>query len=147
MSEQVTLSLGTTVGISPDLPRSYDEAGFLALSYTLIKGVRDAGDINEQHNTITRSPLGLDYSYQERVGFVLPTLSWDIVRLKGNVGQGLLKEAIFKPAHSFRIEHADGEQLFFTATVRTRRRIIVDGSTISAWRYELDLQSKIVEVD
>lgn len=146
MSERVTLSVGTTIGISPLLPRSYDEDGFLALFYTPIKGVRDAGEIDDRHDTITRSPLGLDYSYQERVSLVLPTLSWDVIRLASNAGQNLLKEAIFQPACSFQIEHSDGERLFFTAAVRARQRIIVDSSTISAWRYELDLQSRAVEV-
>lgn len=147
MTGQITLSVGTTVHISDSLPKSYGLEGFTDLTYTAIKGIRDAGDINEQHSTVTRSPLSLDYSYQERVGMALPTLSWEVIQLKGNAGQEMLKDAFSKPAHSFQIIHSDGEELFFAATVRARRRIIVNNSTISAWHYELCLQSKVVEAD
>lgn len=146
MSEQVSLAVGSIVSISKSMPASYDEMGFTRLGYIQIKGVRDAGEIAEQHEVITRKPIGLEYSYQERAGEVLPTLAWDVIRLKGNEGQRLLFDAFHLPAHSFQITHEDGTELYFTATVRSRRRVILDGSALLAYRFELDLQSRVIEV-
>lgn len=146
MTEQVSLAVGSIVSISESMPASYDAAGFNRLSYTPIKGLRDAGDIAEQHATSTRSLIGLDYSYQERAGEILPTLTWEVVRLKGNEGQQLLFDAFRKPAHSFQITHEDGTELYFTATVKSRRRINLNGSSVLAYRFELDLQCRVVEV-
>lgn len=146
MREQVSLAVGSIVGISERAPASYDAVGFRQLNYIPIKGLRDAGEIAELHEVIKRSPIGLDYSYQERAGEVLPTVVWEVVRLKGNKGQQLLFDAFRKPAHSFQITHEDGTELYFTATIRSRHRVILDGSTILAYRFELDLQSRVVEV-
>lgn len=146
MSEHVSLAVGTTVSISPTLPSTYDVAGYRALTYTPIKGVRDAGDIAEQHVTITRAPIHLNYSYQERVGRVLPSLSWEILRLKNNSGQQVLLDAFLGDAQAFQIEHADGTQLYFSATVKGRTRVIKEGSTLLAYRIELDVQREVIEV-
>ena len=76
----------------------------------------------------------------------MPILTWEVVRLKGNEGQRLLFDTFRKPAHSFQITHEDGTEFYFTATVKSRRRINLNGSRVLAYRFELDLQCRIVEV-
>lgn len=140
------LSMGSRLFISTRLPVDATKVEFYeSLPFVQIKGIRDGGEITEQHETITRNPISLDFSYQESVGEVLPTLNWEVIHLESDVGQRLLYDAFRLPAQAFCIKRPDQTQRFFTAKVRLRTDIIVDQSTLKGYRYELDLQSRILD--
>ena len=140
------LSMGSRFYISSRLPVDYTKVElYEGLPFVQIRGIRNGGEIAEQYETLARKPISLEFSYQEAVGEVLPTLTWEVVRLESDVGQRLLYEAFRLPAHAFCIKRPDQTQRFFIAKVRLRTDIIVDQSTLRGYRYELDLQSRVLD--
>lgn len=140
------LSMGSRLYISSRLPVDATKVQFYeSLPFVQIKGIRDGGEITEQYETLTRNPISLDFSYQEAVGEVLPTLTWEVIQLEKDAGQRLLYEAFRLPAQAFCIKRPDQTRRFFIAKVRFRTDIIVDQSTLKGYRYELDLQSRVLD--
>lgn len=140
------LSMGSRLYISTRLPVDDTKVEFYeSLPLVQIKGIRDGGEITEQHETLTRNPISLDFSYQEAVGEVLPSLTWEVIYLESDRGQRLLYDAFRLPAQAFCIKRPDRSQRFFIAKVRLRTDIIVDQSTLKGYRYELDLQCRVLD--
>lgn len=140
------VSMGTRIYISQQVPENTEKVvSYESLHYLQIRGIRNGGELIEQHETVTRRPISLSYAYQESVGEVLPSISWEVIKLPTDAGQQLLYEAFRQGVHAFCIRYTDGAKRFFVAKVRTRTDMIVDQSTMRGYRYELDLQSPIVD--
>jgi len=51
-------SAGTTISVVDSNPATYDQAGFEALTYSLIGEVTDLGEFGREYSAVTHNPLG-----------------------------------------------------------------------------------------
>lgn len=139
-------STGTTFAVCPLLPAAITLAGFQALPFTQIKGVRAAGDIGGQYQTMTRNDIGGAGIYQKRIGRVLGELPLELFRI-ADPGQIMLRGAFeASTSYSYRITQVDGLIMYFTAVCTSRLHGGFRESSIADTKMILSLDSKTIEI-
>lgn len=106
---------GTKLEISTELPETYDKAGYDALSWTQVKGVRIIGDIGKSYKTNTYHAFGMRMPTQKKYGPAEGSNNIEII-LVDDRGQEILLESIDGGAHSYRVKKPNEKALCFTAT-------------------------------
>lgn len=143
-------SLGTAYAISAAEPATYDEAGFVALSYTEIVGVTNIGDFGPTFEDVTDIPLvtgitehrkgGADY------GEFAPVASYDV----SDAGQilflsgvdGAEKDTVF----SHRVTLQDGTIFYVTGQIFAAPISVGDASSMVSITGNVKLNNKPVVV-
>ena len=148
-STNVQTAAGTTISVSAALPATHDAAGFVALTFTEVGEVTDAGDIPSRvYNEVTHSPLSqrevitLKGSYSQSPTTMV--IGDDI----SDAGQVLLKAgAASDDCYSFKVEYQNGDIDYFTALVFQFSKNLGDNNTIVGRTLQLNTQNDVVEVD
>lgn len=118
----VVVSNGSRLSICLALPAVATAAGFGALAFTPVRGVRTLGDLSEQRQTQSANVVGQDYPLVCKTFRSASEVSIEVFKL-ADAGQSLLRQAFDLPgAVSFRLEAPDGEVTWFTALVAGRGR-------------------------
>ena len=118
----VVVSNGARLSICLALPATATVAGFGALSFTPVRGVRTVGDLSEQWQTQSGDVVGRDYPVVSKTARNVAEVPIEVFKL-ADAGQSLLRQAFdLSGAVSFRIDAPDGEVTWFTALVVGRGR-------------------------
>ena len=141
-----TVSAGTAFAVSQELPATYDKAGFAALTYTRIRGVRSVGDLGKAYKTAPNNAIGLEVPQVRRVGLAAQALPLELARI-ADAGQTILRAAIdASVSYSYQLTQPDGMLLCFTAAVNSRIHGGFAPGSIADTKCTLDIDSFIVEV-
>jgi hypothetical protein len=141
-----TLASGTTFAVATALPATYDQAGFAALAYTQIRGVRAVGEIGKQWLTIPQNPIGSPRPTQRRVGLAAASVPLELIRI-ADAGQSILRAAIdVVVSYSYRQTQSDGSLSYFTAAAISRMNGGIASGGIADTKVTLDIDSVVIEV-
>lgn len=140
-----TVASGTTLSVSQALPATVNQAGFAALAYTQIRGMRSIPDIGEQYQTQPDNTIGRVRPVNRKVGLAALSLPLELIRI-ADVGQMVLRAALtMSVSYSYRLTQVDGLVMYFTAGA-TSRMLGGFSSGIADTKIMLEIDSAIIEV-
>ncbi|PIG31059.1 hypothetical protein CLU93_5411 [Janthinobacterium sp. 35] len=138
---------GSTLAVSQATPADVTAAGFAALSYTQIKGVKVVGEVGTQYATSTRNCIGLARPYQAMAGLAELSLQVELIRI-ADAGQDVLRAMVgLESACSYRATRPDGSLIYFTAQVNGLMNGSFTSGSIAEQRCNMAVLSKVIEVD
>ena len=136
---------GTLFYISASLPATYDSAGYAALAWTQIRGVRSIGDLGAAYETFESNVIG-GIHHNKRSGKAINTIQLEVIKID-DAGQTLLKSAFNSTAsYSYRCVAVDGAIYYFTAGCSYRMNNAGQSATIADIKTTLELDSELLEV-
>lgn len=138
---------GSTLAMSLSTPVTVSAAGFEALSYTQIKGVKIIGELGTQYATTTRNYIGLERPYQAMSGLAELSLQVELIRI-ADAGQDVLRSVVgINSACSYRATRPDGSVIYFTAQVNGLMNGGFTPTSIAEQKCNMAVLSKVIEVD
>ncbi|MGR2664275.1 hypothetical protein ACUXVY_22030 [Chromobacterium haemolyticum] len=142
---QPTLAAGTELAISLALPVMADAAGFTALGFTRVRGVRTVGDMAEQWQTSVTNLANRSYPHVAKTWPSAIQQDIDLLHVD-DAGQALLMQAFGQrgPA-AFRLAQPAGG-FWFTALVTSRAIGGRSPDALLARRFTLVLTAPPIEV-
>ncbi len=140
-----TVANGTTFATSPASPATIDEAGFVALTYTPIRGIRSVGDIGVQHETALRNVAGATRPVQCPIGAAAFSLRVELFKVD-DPGQNMLRAAAVAPdTLSFCLTAPDGAVTYFTGAPSSALGGGFTAGSIADTKVTIEIDSEIVE--
>ena len=138
---------GSTLAVSRATPADITVAGFAALGYTQIKGVKVIGELGTQYATTTRNYIGLERPYQAMSGLAELSLQIELIRI-ADAGQDVLRSVVgLESACSYRAMRPDGSLIYFTAQVNALMNGGFTPTSIAEQKCNMAVLSKVIEVD
>ena len=110
---------GTTLAISAGVPATFDDAGFVALSYSPIGEVTDiGGNLGREFDLVTHQPLATRATQKIKGGYNSGSATITMALDEDASGQILCAAALQSDnAYSFKLTRQDGSIRFFRAMV------------------------------
>lgn len=141
----VNINAGAQLKISAALPSSLDLAGFAALAYTPVRGVKQVDELERSYRTAECYPMGARQPYARRIGLNAYAVGVTLYRL-ADPGQTLLGAALSaNTSGSFCLQRRDGSALYFTGAPSSRRRLPRDPKAAEMLTYTIQAESELVE--
>ena len=114
----VRTSAGTTIAISASTPATFDEAGYLALSFTTIGEVTNLGEFGREYALVTHNPVGSRGTVKKKGSFNEGTMSMTLGLDTDDAGQILAKAAALSDSdYSFKVTTQNLDDYYFQAQV------------------------------
>lgn len=136
---------GARLFVSTVLPVAEDQAGFEALLFTQIKGVRSTGDIGERQKTVLTKEVGV-IPYNEIVGRDANRMLLEVIVIS-DVGQTILKSSYQSSAkHAYQYILVDGTVYYFVAVCSERMRNAGKSKTVAGITTVLEFTSELLEI-
>lgn len=118
MASKARSSAGTKIYTSASLPATYDNTGFVALTYTEIGEISDLGSFGKAFNLVTFMPLGTRQVFKVKGSFNNGTVSLKLASAPTDAGQVALEVGLQSDAaYSFKVVTQSGSTFFFTAKI------------------------------
>lgn len=109
---------GTTLGISAATPATFDVAGYVALTFTTIGNIDNAGSDGRVYNEVTFNPIASRGTQKFKGSFNEGNKSLTLAYDSADAGAVLLKTALNDDNdYSFKIGLPDGGERYFQAKV------------------------------
>ena len=138
---------GSTLAVSRATPADVTAAGFAALSYTQIKGVKVVGELGTQYATSTRHHIGLVRPYQAMSGLAELSRHVELIRI-ADAGQDMLRTLVgLESACCYRVTRPDGSLIYFAAQVNSLMNGGFTPTSIAEQKCNMAVLSKVIEVD
>jgi hypothetical protein len=136
---------GNLFYISASLPATYDNAGYSALSYTQVRGIKVVGDIGVNYDIVDFNVIG-GIRHNKKVGLLANSIQIEVFKID-DAGQSLLKVLLSASVtYSFKFLLVDGTAYYFTAACSYRGNNAGESSNIHITKLTLDLDSELLEV-
>jgi hypothetical protein len=136
---------GNTFYICATLPATYDSAGYAALAWTQIRGIRVIGDMGIAYDTIDMNVIG-GIRHNKKSGTLANSIAIEMIKID-DAGQTLLKALIdLTSSYSFKCLTVDGTIYYFTASCSYRMANAGESGAIHITKTTLDLDSALLEV-
>lgn len=136
---------GTQFFICATLPATYDAAGYAALTFTKLRGVRSIGDIGAAYNLIESNVIG-GIRHNKRSGNAILTVELEVISID-DAGQTLLKAAFAASAsYSYKVLGFDGQLWYFSAGCSRRFRNPGTSNSIADIKTSLEVDSELLEI-
>ena len=133
--------------MSLSTPITVSAAGFAALSYTQIKGVKVIGELGTQYATTTRNYIGLERPYQAMSGLAELSVQIELIRI-ADPGQDVLRSMVgVDSACSFRAMRPDGSVIYFTAQANALMNGGFSPISVAEQKCNLAVLSRVIEVN
>jgi len=117
----VSVTTGTTVGMSAALPTTYDDdagTGYPSLTFTDIGEIIDMGEIAKAFNVINHQSVGRAYPQKLKDTYDIANITLTLGRVSSNTGQALLQTALAASAsYAFEVVLPSGDTASFTGQV------------------------------
>jgi hypothetical protein len=118
MPDSVQTLVETTISVSAALPATYDDAGYDALTFTLIGQVTDWTPAGQVYNVVTSNPIAQRSTDKYKGTFNNGADSITVNRDDDDAGQVLVLAALTADTdYSFKVEYRDGTMDYFTGKV------------------------------
>lgn len=114
-------SAGTVLSISTDLPATYDEAGFAALTFTPIGEITGVPEHGDTYNPVTHNPIADRRTRVVKGSTALNEMSIPLALDRNDAGQVIARThtsgaKVDDPA-AFKVEYPDGSTEYFNSLV------------------------------
>lgn len=147
MPSSAFTSAGTTVRASAALPATYDGAGYVALTYTLIGEVVDAGEYGRKYEIIKHNPLNTRETFKRKGSFDSGQLNLKLGRVPADAGQAILVAALAVDAsRSFKVTLQNGTIQYFTGQVTSYTTNVGSSGQITGANVMIEIDSDFIEV-
>lgn len=114
----VRSAAGTKISVTAAAPATFTEAGFTALTYSLIGEITDAGSTGRVYAKIEHSPLATRGKVKKKGSFDSGTQNIVIGLDRADAGQILLRAAADSDEdYYFKLEEQDGTIVYYAALV------------------------------
>lgn len=138
---------GSTLAVTQAAPVEATAAGFSALTYVPIKGVKVVGELGTQYSTSTKNAIGQARPYQAMTGLAELSLQIELIRI-ADAGQNVLRAVVgLEPPCSYRVQRPDLSILYFTAQINSLMNGGFSPTSIAEQKCNLAVLSAVVEVD
>lgn len=140
-------SAGTTISVVDSNPATYDQAGFEALTYSLIGEVTDLGEFGREYSAVTHNPLGDRRTVKRKGSYNDGTVAMTVARVPGDAGQTLLTTGLDSDdSYSFEVVLQDGTTLYFEAQIMSYTTNVGSVDQITTASVSLEITNDIIEV-
>jgi len=140
-------SAGTTISVVDSNPATYDQAGFEALTYSLIGEVTDLGEFGREYSAVTHNPLGDRRTVKRKGSYNDGTVAMTVARVPGDAGQTLLTTGLDSDDnYSFEVVLQDGTTLYFEAQIMSYTTNVGSVDQITTASVSLEITNDIIEV-
>lgn len=114
----VSVTTGSTFGMSATLPATYDLAGYAAVTMTAIGEVIDVSELAKAFNVIAHQTVGRAYPQKLKDTYDIANITLSLGRVSTDTGQALLQTALASSAsYSFELTLPSGDFGNFTGKV------------------------------
>lgn len=128
----VGTTAGTKLGISAGVPATYDVAGYVALNYTNVGNIEDAGEHGRVYAEVTFNPIAERGTQKFKGSFNEGNKTLSIGYDSDDAGMILLKTALNSDAnYAFEVEYPNGDIDYFQAKVMS---LVKQASTVDTIR-------------
>lgn len=143
----VQTSAGSTLSISSSLPATYNEAGFEALTYTVVGEITDLGEFGKEYVLVTHVALGNRKTRKFKGSYNNGSLQLQLGRDTSDAGQAALIAAQHEDdSYSFRVVLQDGASSYFTGKVMSYKTQVGSVDQVTAATCTVELDDDVVEV-
>ena len=146
----VFTSTGTQYAVSAAVPATYDEAGFVALTWTEVAEVTDMGEYGATYEVVSHNPLATKRTIKRKGTVNDGALAIQLGRDPSDAGQLLLIAGVDGAAadvvHSHRVTLQDGTIQYVTGQIFSYTTNIGASNQIVGAAVTVELDNAIVEV-
>lgn len=141
------ITAGATLWIALATPATQTAAGYAALAFVRIRGVRQVGDLDEQWEVSVTELANRELPLVSKLRRQLPALTLEAYPLRsGDTGQTLLVQAKDQDAPaSFMLMQPDSAPIYFSAQVIGRRRTGLSSGQLATQHFGLQLTSHPID--
>ena len=138
---------GSTLAVAQSTPTDVTAAGFAALSYTQVKGVKVLGEIGNQYATTVKNCIGMARPHQTMSGLAELSVQVELIRI-ADAGQDVLRAVVgLDVVYSYRVTRPDGSKIYFTAQVNGLMNGGFTSTSIAEQKCSMAVLSKVIEVN
>lgn len=146
----VFTSTGTQYAVSAAVPVTYDEAGFVALTWTEVAEVTDMGEYGATYEVVSHNPLATKRTIKRKGTVNDGAMALQLGRDPSDAGQLLLIAGVDGAAadvvHSHRVTLQDGTIQYVTGQIFSYTTNIGASNQIVGAAVTVELDNAIVEV-
>tara|TARA_R110000850_G_C9799750_1_gene450273 strand:- start:173 stop:622 length:450 start_codon:yes stop_codon:yes gene_type:complete len=146
----VFTSTGTQYAVSAAVPATYDEAGFVALTWTEVAEVTDMGEYGATYEVVSHNPLATKRTIKRKGTVNDGAMALQLGRDPSDAGQLLLIAGVDGAAadvvHSHRVTLQDGTIQYVTGQIFSYTTNIGASNQIVGAAVTVELDNAIVEV-
>lgn len=141
----ISVSGGTIVGITDEVPDSQDAAGFAALSYNLIGEVTDVGEFGREDALVTHGPLATRGMRKFKGSFNIGNLTLQMGLDHLDPGQALIAASLDSDEDRvIWIASATGDHFYLTGQVMSFKTGIGGGDQITGATAMIELTDEFM---
>ena len=149
-TSNVFTSTGTVMGVSAAPPATYDEAGFVALTFTDVAEVVDMGEFGAVYNKVDHAALERRNIVKRKSMVDYGSMAVQLGRDTSDAGQLLLVSgadgANKDVVYSFKITLQDLSVQYFTSQVYSYTTNVGAGDQIVGSTVQVEIDNEIIEV-
>ena len=143
----IQTTAGTTIGISATLPATENQAGYEALTFTLIGEVTDLGEYGKEYATVTHNPIASRKTIKRKGSFNNGTLALQLGLDKADAGQVICDAAVDSDNnYAFAITYQDGTIDYMSAQVMSFKTNAGSVDQILSGSINLEVNTDIISV-
>ena len=147
----VALSVGTVVSVSAAQPATEDQAGYEALTWTVIGEITDIGESGGTATITTFTPVASGVVNKRKGSIDYGTMALSIAKDAADAGQVLLKAGFDGSArntvHSFKVAEPDsGDEIYFMGSISSFTTVRGDANAVMAHTCNVERTSIAVVV-
>jgi len=138
---------GSTIAVVNEVPITFDDIGFEALTYTDVGEITNLGEFGKEVTLVTHNPIADRRTRKRKGSFNEGSISLEMARLVSDAGQTILNNGVdLDDSHSFKITLQDGTALYFTAQIMSFMTNLGDVDSITSASCTVEIDSAVVEV-
>lgn len=146
----VITSTGITLSVAAEVPATFDDQGYDALSWEEVGEVTDLGEYGPNVEVVTHNPLNTGVT-QKLPGFInygsqTIALGWDV----SDAGQSILSDAANDPAtageHSVKVEYSDGSIDYYSGRVFSYTKAPGSANSVVGSNVTFEINTQVVNV-
>lgn len=150
MSDVVS-SVGTAVSVSANAPATYNEAGFEALSWSLVGELAELPAFGAEAALATHTPLKTGIVAKRRGSLNYGSVALTMAVSDADTGQTVLQDAAEAAAGtdaqvSVKVVLVNGETQYFTAQVMSYKVNVGNADAITMAEVTLEIDNSVVKV-
>jgi len=148
MGPQPISLAGSMLLVAPTRPATQTLAGYIALQYTQVRGVKLVGELGNQYATIPRNDIGIERPYQMMTGALAElSLQVELIRI-ADPGQDILRAAVgLAPGYSYCARRPDGSEMYFSAEINALMNGGLDAKSVAEQRCTMAVTTKVFETN
>ncbi len=129
----VRTSATTTLKISAGVPATFDNAGYVALSYTTVGEVTNFGEFGREFTLATHNPVGTRGTQKLKGSFNEGSIALQLGLDTDDAGQILIKAAALSDSlYAFKITTANGDIYYFQGLTMGFKVGVNDVNTVTS---------------